>query len=134
MIHAVSVKNEKLSFTQNFTADAQKALIYEIDENTIGIKIDADQDNQFESEIKTYLSGDLNNDGVINAGDASAILAEAATVGSGLDGEFSTMQNYSADIDSDGNINAGDAAGILCYAAYVGIGGQDSLPVYLENN
>ena len=131
---AVSVKNENLSFTRSFTADAQKALIYEIDENTIGIRIDSDQDEQFESEVATYLSGDINQDDTINAGDASAVLAEAAAIGSGLSGDFSTEQGYSADVNGDGSINARDAACILSYAAYIGVGGQDSLPVYLSND
>ena len=131
---AVSIKNENIHFTKSFTADAQKAFIYEIDENTIGVKIDSDQDNQFESEITTYLSGDANSDNAINAEDASAVLKEAATIGAGLDGEFSTEQGYSADVNGDGNINAEDASYILSYAAYVGVGGQDSLPVYLSND
>ena len=131
---AISVKNENISFTKNFTAGAQKALIYEIDENTIGVKIDSDQDGQFESEITTYLSGDINSDDTINAEDATKVLIEAATIGSGLDGLLSTEQGYSADVNGDGNIDAKDATCILMYSSYVGIGGEESLPIYLNNN
>lgn len=83
-------------------------------------------------EKSQTLLGDVNQDGVVNAADASQILIEAAAIGAGKNASFTQVQNYSADVNGDGSINAGDASFILQYAAYQGVGGTDALPVFIE--
>ena len=52
------------------------------------------------------LPGDINNDGVLNALDASAVLKHAAGISAGADLLF-------ADFNNDGTVNALDASAIL---------------------
>ena len=52
------------------------------------------------------LSGDMSNDGVLNAVDASAILKDIVSPGSGVN-------QLMADFNGDGNVNAMDASAIL---------------------
>ena len=52
------------------------------------------------------LSGDMSNDGVLNAVDASAILKDIVSPGSGVN-------PLMADFNGDGNVNAMDASAIL---------------------
>ena len=52
------------------------------------------------------LPGDMSNDGVLNAADASAILKDIVSPGSGVN-------PLMADFNGDGNVNAMDASAIL---------------------
>jgi hypothetical protein len=66
-----------------------------------------------------YILGDVNNDGHINAVDASTVLTYYALISTNKDGGFSSTQKISADVNNDGLINAVDASCILSYYAYV---------------
>ena len=66
-----------------------------------------------------YDLGDVNDDGKINAVDASGVLAYYAYVSTNQDGGFTEEQRLAADVDFDGKINAVDASNILAYYAYV---------------
>jgi hypothetical protein len=61
--------------------------------------------------------GDVNNDDLINAVDASAVLFYYAMISTNKDGGFDDSQRAAADIDHDGQINAVDASIILAYYA-----------------
>ncbi len=75
------------------------------------------------SDTETALEfGDLNNNGAVNAEDASLILIAAAKQGSGQDSGLTETQKTAADVNQDGKINASDAAYILQYAAAAGAG------------
>ena len=63
--------------------------------------------------------GDVNNDGNINAVDASAVLSYYANISTNKEGSFTDSQKNAADINHDGLINAVDASCILSYYAYV---------------
>jgi hypothetical protein len=63
--------------------------------------------------------GDVNNDGIINAVDASSVLAYYAMISTNQDGGYDDEQKLAADVNHDGNINAVDASNILSYYAYV---------------
>lgn len=63
--------------------------------------------------------GDVNNDGLIDTVDATAVLMEYARLSSDKDSEFETGQTVSADINDDGLVDTVDAAGILGYYAYI---------------
>lgn len=59
------------------------------------------------------LIGDINNDNMIDAKDASAILAEYARASTGAETSFSPWQKKIGDIKSDGIIDANDASRVL---------------------
>ena len=66
-----------------------------------------------------YKLGDVNNNGTIDAVDASTVLAYYAMISTNKDGGFDDNQKAAADVDHDGKINAVDASNILSYYAYV---------------
>lgn len=82
--------------------------------------------------LSTYVLGDMNKDGAINASDAAQILIAAANVGAGNESGLNNGQTYAADINNDSTFNAVDAARVLMYAAYVGSGGEQSFEEYLS--
>ncbi|MCM1133618.1 MAG: dockerin type I domain-containing protein [Ruminococcus flavefaciens] len=77
--------------------------------NTAVLSIDPDNDGVYDAVEK----GDVNNDGVVNASDASAVLAAYSQLSTG---GRTYIYSYAADYNGDGIINAKDATGIL--AAY----------------
>ena len=117
-----------------FSADTDKVLIYETDEHTLVAAVDADEDGVFETDVeKQWRSGDVNQDGRINAKDASEVLISASRIGTGQDAGLTDVQQKAADVDRDGNINAVDASWILRYAAAVGTGtAPESLADYIK--
>lgn len=73
----------------------------------------------------SYDLGDVNGDGIINAGDAAEVLIAAAAIGAGEAPDLSPAAKTAADVNSDGKIDASDATSILIYAAHVGAGETD---------
>ena len=61
--------------------------------------------------------GDVNEDGKIDAKDASAILVEYSIMSTGGDGNFTASQKQAADVNADTKIDAKDASSILSYYA-----------------
>ena len=72
--------------------------------------------------------GDVNNDGFVDAVDASAVLAEYASLSGGGSGSFSEAMKKAADIDGNGMTDAVDASNILAYYAYLSSGEQGDDP------
>lgn len=66
-----------------------------------------------------YDLGDVNNDGYINAVDASYVLSYYAMISANKNGSFDDSQQIAADVNNDGWINAVDASCILSYYAYI---------------
>ncbi|HBB72397.1 MAG TPA: hypothetical protein DCZ71_07295 [Ruminococcus sp.] len=66
-----------------------------------------------------FVLGDVNEDGLIDSGDASEILADYANVSTGGQSRFSEKQKKAADVNNDGVCDSGDASAILGYYAYV---------------
>ena len=62
--------------------------------------------------------GDVNNDSLINAVDASIVLTYYAMMSTNQKDDFSDAQKNASDIDKNGDINAVDASYILSYYAY----------------
>ena len=84
--------------------------------------------------VVTIRLGDLNNDGNIDAIDASAILASyAASATSGGVSTLSAMQTIAADVNKDGNADAVDASNVLAYYAYSATNGTLSIEDYLNS-
>ena len=68
--------------------------------------------------------GDVNNDELVDASDASEILVEYANTSTGGEAAFSGEQFRTADINFDGFVDSNDASGVLRYYAYVQTGGE----------
>ena len=78
----------------------------------------------------------MNNDGKINAVDASSVLAYYAMISTNQDGRFDEEQKLAADVNHDGLINAVDASNILAYYAYISTTKEDILSMveYMKKN
>lgn len=66
-----------------------------------------------------YKLGDINNDDIIDAVDASSVLAYYAMISTNKDGGYNECQKFAADVNNDGQVNAVDASNILAYYAYI---------------
>ncbi|EWM54116.1 dockerin type I domain-containing protein [Ruminococcus flavefaciens] len=66
-----------------------------------------------------YTLGDVNNDGMIDAVDASVVLAYYARISTNHDGGFTELQKLAADFNHDGKVDAVDASNILSYYTYI---------------
>lgn len=126
----VTVNNKYDVASTTFTTEYPSALIYEIDENTIGIAVDRDDNGTYETTLETKTTsnasqdplpddttgtcGDLDGDGDITASDALLILRSSAGMES-----FTPEQITLGDVDGDGDITANDALAVLRYSAGV---------------
>lgn len=82
---------------------------------------------------ENYTLGDVNGDTLIDASDASSVLAEYSLLSTGSDGTFKENQKKSADIDKNGLIDSSDAASILSYYSYTSTGGTLDMQAYIDN-
>ena len=69
--------------------------------------------------VSLYTLGDVNEDGMIDAKDASLVLVEYSKASTGGNGEFTQAQKKASDVNSDGMTDAKDASLILSYYSYV---------------
>jgi hypothetical protein len=69
-----------------------------------------------------FTKGDVNEDGNIDAIDASIVLAEYANIATSKPETFTSSQKKAADVNEDGNIDALDASAILSYYAAAATG------------
>ncbi|MCD7891530.1 MAG: dockerin type I domain-containing protein [Ruminococcus sp.] len=67
--------------------------------------------------IDDSLLGDVNSDGIIDAIDASLVLAEYAKLATNQSGTFTDNQELAADVNGDNTVDAVDASKILAYYA-----------------
>ena len=77
-------------------------------------------------DVSDVSLGDLDGDGVIDASDASTVLAAYAAVQSGGDSGLDAAQTSAADVDGNGVVDASDASTILAYYAFVQTGSKDT--------
>ncbi|MDE5936224.1 MAG: Ig-like domain-containing protein, partial [Ruminococcus sp.] len=73
---------------------------------------------------KTYSLGDVTGDSIVNAVDASCILAEYSILSTGGKYTFTDEQISAADVNKDNMIDANDASEILAYYSYLSTGGK----------
>ena len=104
--------NDNCSPTVKFSSDYTKVLIYEIDENTIGLKVDTDNNGTYETELKTTMIGDVNGDSTVTVLDATMLQKYLAGLAS-----FSNEQLAVADANGDGQVTVLDATAIQKYLA-----------------
>lgn len=74
----------------------------------------------------SYKLGDVNEDGNIDALDASNVLLEYALKATNQPLKFNELQSKAADVNKDGSINALDASLILAYYAAIATGNKAS--------
>ena len=86
----------------------------------------------FMKVMPAVVLGDPNNDGNIDAKDASFILVAYAKASTGGDSGLDEAQRAAADVKTDGMIDAKDASVILAYYAYLSTGGELSLSDFLN--
>jgi hypothetical protein len=123
----------------SFSTDSEEVYIYEIDENTIGVSIDADKNGSYETNLETrsitsYALGDPTGDGMINASDASFVLAEYAKMSTGGTSTLTDAERSAADVNANGTIDASDASAILAYYAHVSTGGKLTFEEFMKKN
>ncbi len=79
---------------------------------------------------ETFSLGDVNQNGLIDAVDATVVLVEYASLSTGGMMGFTVSQKDLADVNFDGITDAVDATRILQYYAYVSTGGTDTSEVF----
>ena len=85
--------------------------------------------------VPIYTLGDVNEDGKIDAKDASLILKEYALASTNSPSELDEKQKAAADVNADGSISAIDASSILAYYAYISTNEEAvSLEDYLKKS
>ncbi len=83
-----------------------------------------------DSPFNEVAYGDVDGDGAVALGDASAVLAEYASVAAGLGASFDETASVAADVNGDGNIALGDASSILSYYAAFAAGLNPDITEY----
>ncbi len=79
--------------------------------------------------------GDINDDGNVDAVDASYVLtAYAQAAVSGGNNGLTASEVTAADVNEDTNVDAVDASFILSYYAYTATGGSGTMVEYMEKN
>ncbi len=79
-----------------------------------------------ESTDKDNIRGDVNGDSIIDAADASVILAQYAAVQTGGNSILNHKQLKAADVNNDGIVDSSDASKILFYYTLISIGKEPS--------
>lgn len=119
----ILAKNREVSPTAEFSTDYKEVFIYEIDENTIGVAIDSDDNGTYETQIETTSSddtcGDVNGDYKVDAKDASMVLMAYAKMSTGSEDGLTEKQRKAANVNGDDKVDAKDASSILAYYALV---------------
>lgn len=76
--------------------------------------------------------GDFNRDGMVDASDASTVLAEYSLLSTSGEYSFTEKQKIEADTNKDSFIDAKDASNILAYYSYASTGGEDSFEEFMS--
>ncbi len=84
--------------------------------------------------LETYITGDVNSNGFIDATDASCILTIYADFSTGNETSFTETQILSADTNGDTNIDVNDASLVLDYYSYSAAGGTQSPEEFFAEN
>lgn len=82
--------------------------------------------------IEPFAKGDVDNNEIINAIDASLVLGAYASIATGKSSGLDDQQMDAADVNGDEIVNAIDASLILGYYAYTATGGTGSFENFLK--
>ena len=114
----VLANNNEHKARVRFSTDQNKVLIYQIDEETIGIATDSDGDGTYDNTIKQTnhgLRGDVNSDGLIDSADAQLTLNAYVEVMAMNPTPLTDDQQELADVDINDEVDVTDAQAILIY-------------------
>ena len=108
--------NDDATAKVTFSTDYTDVLLYEIDEETIGVAVDTDGDGTYETTIAksdntsedTIAYGDVNTDNVVDLRDTIALNKYLANII-----QFSDIQMANADCYKDGNLDEKDASTLM---------------------
>ncbi len=111
---SLRANNRKTYAQAAFTTEYNSVLIYEIDENTIGLKADTDGNGTYETELpaNTFQIGDTDGDGKITISDVTEIQRHLAELI-----HFTDDQLILADTNGDGKVDIGDATHLQKFLA-----------------
>ena len=77
--------------------------------------------------------GDVNDDGKIDANDATLVLVNYSLLSTGEKMQLTESQQKAADVNGDGKIDSSDATTILQYYSYLSTGGKDSFADFMAS-
>ena len=108
--------NDDATAKVTFSTDYTDVLLYEIDEETIGVAVDTDGDGMYETTIAksddteedTIAYGDVNTDNVVDLRDTIALNKYLANII-----QFSDVQMANADCYKDGNLDEKDSSTLM---------------------
>ena len=108
--------NDNATAEVTFSTDYTDVLLYEIDEETIGVAVDTDGDGTYETTIAksdstsedTVAYGDVNTDNVVDLRDTIVLNKYLANII-----QFSDVQMANADCYKDGNLDEKDASTLM---------------------
>ncbi|SEK67914.1 hypothetical protein SAMN02910353_01066 [Ruminococcus sp. YRD2003] len=78
--------------------------------------------------------GDVNEDGRVDAKDASVVLMAYAKLSTGADDGLTDKQRRVADVNGEGKVDAKDASAILAFYSFLQTGGSGSMKEYMANS
>ncbi len=113
----VGANNREVSAKVSFSTEYDSVLIYEIDENTIGIKVDTDSNGTYETPVDTtsdLFIGDVDGDKEVSIMDATQVQLHVAKIVN-LTGDSLLC----ADTDNDQEISIMDATEIQLFVARI---------------
>lgn len=112
---SVDAFNNDVSAKAQFSTDADKVYIYEIDEYTVGISIDTDGDGTFETNLDTTESSEIKN-GDVNLDNSISVL-DVIYLNKYLAGiiKLNEAQLANSDCVNDKVINSSDTTALLKY-------------------
>ena len=108
--------NDNATAKVTFSTDYTDVLLYEINEETIGVAVDTDGDGMYETTIAksddtaedTVAYGDVNTDNVVDLRDTIVLNKYLANII-----QFSDVQMANADCYKDGNLDEKDASTLM---------------------
>ena len=126
------LKSANIQYIAQFTTDEAGSAeidmgLTEISEDSVKIAVPAEKGLKVDC-------GDVNQDGMIDASDASQILAIYAVYSTGGTPEETEQQLLLADVNADGMADASDASTVLAYYAYLSTGGTVDIETFMTSD
>ncbi len=109
-----------VEYVYNCTIDGEKS------DNEWDIVSQKGNEKNLAVHLNSITMGDINSDGIVDANDASLVLAEYSLLSTGDNSAFDSRQKLQADVNHDDIINANDASKILEYYSKNSTGGNAS--------
>jgi hypothetical protein len=109
---AVKANNDNIIAGVGFSTEYNSVLIYAVDDNTIGIKADTDNDGVYETSVETteYIAGDVNGDGTIDVRDATLLKQKIVKLT-----DINNIQTMNSDVINDNTIDVKDLGQLIKY-------------------